>query len=255
MVCNVVKVGGAVVEDEGLRSLFLRSFSFIGGLKVLVHGGGRSATTVAGALGIDTRMIHGRRVTDEGMRKVVSMVYGGLVNKEIVASLQASGVDAIGLSGADLRLVVSRKRPPVEIDGEMVDFGYVGDVVSVNSQALRQLMEWGKVPVVAPLSFDPDHGLLNTNADTMASAIAASLSEDFETVLTFCFEKEGVLDGEGKVIPLIDRDLYNELKSSGVVSGGMVPKIDNAFAALQKGVKAVRITDTGHLNGGTIIYG
>ena len=157
MVCNVIKVGGAVVEDEGMRALFLERFSSVEGMKVLVHGGGRSATAVAGSLGIETRMIHGRRVTDEGMRKVVAMVYGGLVNKEIVASLQTSLIDAVGLTGADLKIVVSRRRPPVEIDGETVDFGYVGDVVSVNSSALRQLMEWGKVPVIAPLSFDPAH--------------------------------------------------------------------------------------------------
>ena len=255
MVCNVIKVGGAVVEDEGMRALFLERFSSVEGMKVLVHGGGRSATAVAGSLGIETRMIHGRRVTDEGMRKVVAMVYGGLVNKEIVASLQTSLIDAVGLTGADLKIVVSRRRSPVEIDGETVDFGYVGDVVSVNSSALRQLMEWGKVPVIAPLSFDPAHGLMNTNADTMASEIAASLSEFFETTLTFCFEKEGVLDPERKVIPFIDKGLYEELKSSGTVSGGMIPKIDNAFAALRRGVKTVRITDTGHLNGGTVIYG
>ena len=243
------------MEDKGLRNSFLEGFAVLGGRKVLVHGGGRSATTVAAALGIPTTMIEGRRITDEGMREVVTMVYGGLVNKEIVAALQVLGIDALGLTGADLSLVVSRKRPPVEIGGKTVDFGYVGDVVSVNAEALGKLLEWGKVPVVAPLSFDPDWGLMNTNADTMASEVAAALAADNEVSLTFCFEKEGVLGADGRVIPEIDPSLYGKLKSDGTVSGGMIPKIENAFAALSRGVKAVRITDIGHLDGGTLIYG
>ncbi len=255
MVCKVVKVGGAVVEDPLAREGFLKAFSAVEGEKILVHGGGRSATKLSADLGMETVMVEGRRVTDEAMRKVVTMVYGGLVNKEIVASLQSLGVNAAGFTGADLSLVKSRKRPPVEIGGEVVDFGYVGDVVSVNAVALKKLMDMGIVPVLAPLSFDPGQGLLNTNADTMAGEVAAAMAGDSEVELVFCFEKEGVLDSEGKVIPEIDGPLYEKLRSGGVVSCGMIPKLDNAFGALARGVKSVRITDTGNLNGGTLIHG
>ena len=248
---QVVKVGGAVVEDPASLSALLSAFAALPGLKVLVHGGGRSATRLSEALGIESRMVAGRRVTDEKTLEVVTMVYGGLVNKRIVAGLQALGVNALGLTGADLGYMLADKRPVGE-----VDYGWVGDVRSVDTSVLADLIARGVVPVLAPLTFDGAGHLLNTNADTIAGEAAKALAERFDVTLVYCFEKKGVLsdpdDGES-VIPLITRKSYAGLLASGVVAGGMVPKLDNAFAALDAGVSTVRITCTSALDAGTTV--
>ncbi len=253
MSINIIKVGGAVVEDANLRVSLLKNFASIPGDKVLVHGGGRTATAVASKLGIETKMAEGRRITDSAMLDVVTMVYGGLVNKTIVAELQALGINALGLTGADMKCVLAHKRPVKEID-----YGFVGDVDSVNAEAFRMLFDAEVVPVVAPLSFAPEGNLLNTNADTIATEVAKSLSASLEdeVILTFCFEKKGVLsdpDDDNSVIPAIDYESYMLLRSEGVVSGGMIPKLDNAFSALHSGVSKVVITNATDLTQGTVI--
>ena len=248
---QVVKVGGAVVEDPASLSSLLSAFAALPGLKVLVHGGGRSATRLSEALGIESRMVAGRRVTDEKTLEVVTMVYGGLVNKRIVAGLQALGVNALGLTGADLGYMLADKRPVGE-----VDYGWVGDVRSVDTSVLADLIARGVVPVLAPLTCDGAGHLLNTNADTIAGEAAKALAERFDVTLVYCFEKKGVLSDpsdESSVIPLITRESYAELLTAGVVAGGMVPKLDSAFSALDAGVSAVRITCASALEAGTIV--
>lgn len=250
MKLNVIKVGGAVVEDKEALSGLLSSLAALQEPFVLVHGGGRAATAMSERLGIETKMVGGRRITDADMLEVVTMVYGGLVNKRIVASLQALGVNAIGICGADLDCIRSVRRPVKD-----VDYGFVGDVKKVNGKALSDLVLSGAVPVVAPLTHDGCGQILNTNADTIASSVARGLAEYFDVTLTFCFEKEGVLDADGAVIPLIDRQSYKGLVADGTVSGGMLPKLDNAFAALECGVREVVITKADALgrNAGTRI--
>ena len=248
---NVIKVGGAVVEDAAALQSFLAQFASVEGLKVLVHGGGRSATAMAARLGIETKMLDGRRITDEAMLEVVTMVYGGLVNKTIVARMQAKGLDAIGLTGADLDSIRSDKRPSVPID-----YGFAGDVRTVNGHALHTLLAAGFVPVMAPLTHDGKGQLLNTNADTIAAEVAKGLVPYYDVTLTFCFEKKGVLanpQDEDSVIPRIDRASYDALVADGTLSGGMLPKIHNAFAALDAGVTRVVITSAANLNGGSEI--
>lgn len=234
---NVVKVGGAVVEDRKSLVSLLSHFAAIPGYKALVHGGGRSATALAGRLGLETKMIEGRRVTDDSMLEVVTMVYGGLVNKNIVAALQARGMTALGLTGADLGYMLSDRRPSVP-----VDYGWVGDVKEVNSEILSELICKGIVPVLAPLTCDGKGNLLNTNADTIASRAASALTDRFEVTLSYCFEMPGVIKG-GKVIPEIDRYYFETLKEEGTISGGMIPKLENAFTAISAGVSKVIITD------------
>ncbi len=253
MSLNIIKVGGAVVEDAAMRDKFLEKFAAVSGDKVLVHGGGRTATSVAARLGIETKMAEGRRITDAAMLDVVTMVYGGLVNKTIVARLQAFGVNALGLAGADMHCITAHKRPVKDID-----YGFVGDVDAVNVDAFKMLLGAGVVPVVAPLSFDPVGNMLNTNADTIATEVAKALSSelDNEVTLTFCFEKKGVLsdpDDDESVIPVIDSENYGKLKAEGVISGGMIPKLDNAFSALRAGVSKVVITNAADLTGGTVV--
>ncbi len=252
---NVIKVGGAVVENEERLQELIRQFATLPGYKVLVHGGGRSATTMASRLGIESRMVGGRRITGEDMLQVVTMVYGGLVNKRIVAALQACGVNAIGLTGADMDIIRSHKREPKLAtldDGtqELVDFGFVGDVDYADGHRLAALIHTGEgaeavVPVVAPLTHDGRGNILNTNADTMASTVAKALAEEFDVTLTFCFEKSGVLadaDDDDSVVPTINTQSYARLKADGIVSGGMIPKLDNAFDSIASGVKRVVIT-------------
>lgn len=248
---TVLKVGGAVVEDRQALDAFLAGFAALPGLKVLVHGGGREATRVAAQLGIETTMVNGRRVTDADMLRVVTMVYGGLVNKGVVAALQARGVNALGLTGADLGCMLAVKRPVTDID-----YGYVGDMEKVDTSILADLIARGVVPVMAPLSFDGKGSLLNTNADTIASSVAKALAERFEVTLAYCFEKAGVLrdpDDGSSVILLITKESFAALASEGVVSGGMLPKLQNAFEALESGVKEVRITKADAPEGGTRI--
>lgn len=238
---TVVKVGGKIVETPDTLETLLHRFSALEGLKVLVHGGGRTATEVAARLGVETHMVDGRRITDADMLRVVTMVYGGLVNKQVVARLQACGVNALGLTGADMNLIRSHRRP--ERNG--VDFGFVGDVDTVDGERLAQLLHSGVTPVVAPLTHDGEGHLLNTNADTMAGEVAKALARQFEVTLVYCFEHAGVLadpDNEASVIPLITRRDFDVLKAQGVVTGGMLPKIENCLSAVGAGVRRVVIT-------------
>jgi len=208
---------------------------------VLVHGGGRLATTLATRLGIESRMVNGRRITDQETLEVVTMVYGGLVNKQLVAQLQSRGVNAIGLTGADIDVIRSHRRPIK--DG--IDYGFVGDVDRVNGAQLSQLIESGITPVMAPLTHDGAGSMLNTNADTIASETAKSLADRYSVELVFCFEKPGVLsnpDDDTSVIARITRADFARLKSDGTISGGMLPKLENAFAAIDAGVERVIIT-------------
>ena len=250
---TLIKVGGKIVEEpESLKQL-LTDFSLIEGCKVLVHGGGRSATALAAQLGIESKMVNGRRVTDEEMLKVVTMVYGGLVNKKIVAGLQALGVNALGLTGADLNYMRSEKRPIAE-----VDYGFVGDVKQVDADILSDLISKGVVPVLAPLTHDKKGNLLNTNADTIAGEAAKALARYFEVTLMYCFEKKGVLmneTDEDSIIENINPATFEKLVAEGIISGGMIPKLENAFEALKSGVKTVVITraDRIHLLSGTKI--
>ena len=250
---QVIKIGGGILENETSREMFLRQFAAVEGPKVLVHGGGRLATTMAERLGVKTQMIDGRRVTDKETLDIVTMVYGGLVNKQVVAQLQTMGVNAIGLTGVDGGWMKSVKRPIKN----GIDYGYVGDVTEVHGEHLRMLLDNGLTPVIAPITYNEEGSLLNTNADTVASETAIALVEARGDVqLTFCFEKAGVLrdaDDESTLIPRITRDSYKQLLADGIVSGGMIPKIDNAFAAIEHGVQSVRITHANNLQGGTII--
>ena len=243
-----------MVEDAEQLAALLRNFSAIEGRKVLVHGGGRKATQVAGRLGVETRMVGGRRITDEQMLEVVTMVYGGLVNKQLVARLQANGVNALGLTGADADVIRSHKRPLK--DG--IDYGFVGDVDRVDGNILAQLVETGITPVMAPLTHDGEGCILNTNADTIASETAKALAHKYDVTLIFSFEKKGVLrnpDDDDSVIPVITRTLFNKYKADGTISGGMLPKIENALAAVEAGVSRVIITLATAIDGiqGTVI--
>ncbi|MBQ8100278.1 MAG: acetylglutamate kinase [Paludibacteraceae bacterium] len=250
---NVIKAGGAVVEDEVLLAALLDRFVQTSGAKVLVHGGGRTATALAAQLGIETRMAEGRRITDSDMLRVVTMVYGGLVSKTIAAALQARGINAVGLTGADMDIIRAAKRPV----RNGIDYGYAGDVTRVNADRLLQLLREGITPVVAPLTHDGQGHLLNTNADTIASETAKALAQaGCEVTLTYCFEKAGVLadaDDERSVVPLLTPALYERLRADGSVSGGMLPKLDNAFAALRAGVKRVVITNATADATGTVL--
>ena len=244
---TIIKVGGKIVEEQDSLAALLDRFSAIEGNKVLIHGGGRSATRMAERLGIESRMINGRRITDSDTLQVVTMVYGGLVNKTIVAQLQARGVNALGLTGADCNIIKAHKRPVGE-----VDYGFVGDVDKADGLMLSRLIEQGIVPIVAPLTHDGNGNLLNTNADTMAAETAKALSVHYDTRLIYCFEFPGVMrdpDDADSLIPTITRDSYRTLLADGIVSGGMVPKIDNAFNAIDNGVGEVIITRADAIDG------
>jgi len=244
---TIIKVGGKIVEEhESLNSLLDR-FAQIEGRKVLIHGGGRSATRIAERLGIESRMVGGRRITDSDTLQVVTMVYGGLVNKNIVAQLQARGVNALGLTGADCNIIRAHKRPVGE-----VDYGFVGDVDKADGAMLSRLIEQGIVPIIAPLTHDGNGNLLNTNADTMAAETAKALSAHYDTRLVYSFEHPGVMrdpDDAASLIPTITRESYSTLLADGTVSGGMIPKIDNAFNAIENGVKEVIITCADAIDG------
>lgn len=237
---TIIKVGGKIVENPESLNSFLKDFAAVEGKKLLVHGGGRSATQMAARLGVETKMVDGRRITDEAMLEVVTMVYGGLVNKRIVAGLQALGIDAVGLTGADMNIVLSDKRKV-----SAVDYGWVGDVKRVNAEAVATLIESGCCPVVAPLTHDGCGHMLNTNADTMAGEMAKAMAAHYDVTLMFCFEKPGVLADENddsSLIPTITPAVLDDLKRRGVVSGGMIPKLDNAIACVSAGVESVVIT-------------
>ena len=283
---SVIKVGGAVVEDPAQLSILLDAFVKVEGPKVLVHGGGRSATKLAAQLGIECQMVGGRRITDAETLKVVTMVYAGLVNKNIVAQLQARGINALGLTGADLNLIRAHRRP---VTKEGIDFGFVGDVDSADGERLLHLLQSGVTPVIAPLTHDGQGNLLNTNADTMAQTVATAIAKPRPTPdhsreggetsglqdsapalpsltggvggesavsLTFCFDLPGVLRDPADpstLIPRITEGDFHTLVSDGTIAGGMIPKLENAFAALRAGVAAVRITSIHDLTGGTLI--
>ncbi|MCL1943746.1 MAG: acetylglutamate kinase [Candidatus Azobacteroides sp.] len=237
---TIIKVGGKIVEEPETLKKLLSDFSMIQGYKVLVHGGGRSATKLADRLGIESKMVNGRRITDEDTLRVVTMVYGGLVNKNIVAGLQALNVNALGLTGADMNIIRSEIRPVKE-----VDYGLVGDVKAVDGKLLSELIKKDIVPVLAPLTHDKKGNMLNTNADTIAGETAKALAGYFEVTLMFCFEKKGVLSDESNddsVIPQITKALFDQYVSEGIIQGGMIPKLENAFEAIDAGVKHVVIT-------------
>ena len=251
---TIVQVGGAVVEDEAQLTQLLKDFAAIEGKKVLVHGGGRRATKVAAALGIESKMVNGRRIPDADMLEVVTVVYGGLVNKNLVARLQAAGVNALGLTGADIDVIRSHKRPIK--DG--IDFGFVGDVEKANGQMLHTLINAGITPVMAPLTHDGQGHILNTNADTIAGETAKALAPYYDVTLIYSFEKKGVLsnpDDDNSVISEITREDFERYKADGTVAGGMIPKLDNAFDAIDAGVKRVIITLATAIDGqhGTVI--
>ena len=241
------------MEDEAKLARLLSGFCAIKGRKVLVHGGGRRATQVAAQLGIESKMVNGRRITDEKMLGVVTMVYGGLVNKNIVARLQACGVNALGLTGADMDVIRSHKRPVKDID-----YGFVGDVERVDGDKLRMLVESGVTPVMAPLTHDGKGTMLNTNADTIAGETAKALAAHYDVTLNFCFEKKGVLadpDDDNSVIAEITRPDFERYVADGTVAGGMIPKLENAFGAIDAGVERVIITIADAIDGkhGTVI--
>lgn len=255
---TIIKVGGAVVEDDAQLNQLLHDFAAIKGHKILVHGGGRRATAIASQLGIETQMVGGRRITDARMLDVVTMVYGGLVNKTIVARLQAIGINAVGLTGADANAIKSHRRPPIPLptgegQGGALDYGFVGDVDDVDASKIAGFIELGITPVMAPLTHDGNGQMLNTNADTIASEVAKAMAaEGYDVTLAYCFEKAGVLanaDDETSVIPLITRDTFSQLVADGTISGGMLPKIENALSATKAGVSRVLITHSTDLLG------
>ncbi len=251
---TLIKVGGAIVEDEVQLNSLLHHFTAIEGRKVLVHGGGRRATQVASQLGIESKMVNGRRITDADMLQVVTMVYGGLVNKNLVARLQAQGVNALGLTGADMDVLRSHRRPVKN----GVDYGFVGDVDKADGARLQQLIEQGITPIMAPLTHDGAGNILNTNADTIAGETAKALAPYYDVTLIFCFEKAGVLadaNDDSSVIPVINHEDFKRYVADGTISGGMIPKIENALGAVDAGVAQVIITLADAIDGkhGTII--
>lgn len=239
---KVVKIGGNIVDNPAKLDKFLKDFAALGGDKILVHGGGKIATHIGKALGIETQMINGRRVTDAETLKVVTMVYAGLINKTIVDKLQTLGCNALGVSGADGGLIRSKKRAPVP-----VDYGYVGDPVQekFGLETASALIAAGFTIVIAPITMDESGGgLLNTNADTVAQTVAVGMAQKYDTELIYCFEKHGVLkdvEDDGSVIPLITPADFERLRADGTVADGMLPKLENAFRAIDNGVRSVVI--------------
>lgn len=232
---TVIKIGGNIVDNPKALESFLKDFSTLEGDKILVHGGGKIATKISAALGIETKMVEGRRVTDKETVEVVTMVYAGLVNKSIVSQLQAYGTNAIGLSGADADIIRSHKRHVVDID-----YGFVGDIDHIDAEKLMGFINAGLTPVIAPITHDGKGQLLNTNADTVASQIAQAL----KAKLVYCFELPGVMqdiNNPSSIIPRINTSKYGELKTGGIIANGMIPKLNNCFEALENGVTNVAI--------------
>lgn len=236
---TIVKIGGNIIDNSAELQQFITDFSKIEGYKVLVHGGGKSATKMAQSIGLVPQMIDGRRITDQPMLDVVVMIYAGEINKNIVAQLQANETNAMGFSGADGNLIQSTKR-----NHPTIDYGFVGDVQKVNTALLETLIENQITPVFCAITHDKQGQLLNTNADTIASELAIALSEVFEVTLTYCFEKPGVLydaEDDTSVIENINKELYEQLKTEGAIHSGMIPKLDNCFNSLSKGVHKIKI--------------
>jgi len=245
---TIIKIGGNVIDNSANLHQFLLDFTALPGDKILVHGGGKIATELGESLGVEAKMIEGRRVTDIETLRIVTMVYAGLINKNMVAQLQAKGSNAIGLTGADGNIIKAKKRPVKEID-----YGFVGDLDehSVSATTLDSLLKAGLVPVLCAITHDGDTQLLNTNADTIASSVAVAMSALYETRLVYCFEKKGVLrdvNDDDSVVREIKTDEFDGLKADGTVQGGMIPKLHNAFEAIKKGVSAVYIGKADELN-------
>lgn len=235
----VIKIGGNIIDDESKLSHFLREFSQIKEKKILVHGGGKLATRLAEKLGIEQQLVDGRRITDAETLRIVTMVYAGFINKNITAQLQMNGCNAIGICGVDGNSILAHKRAKGTID-----YGFAGDIDSVNTAFIDALLQQGNDLVYAPITHDGKGQLLNTNADTIAQEVATALSATYDVSLVFGFEKAGVLrnaDDDSTVIPSIDPASYIHLKNEQVIFAGMIPKLDNAFAAIGKGVKQVMI--------------
>jgi acetylglutamate kinase len=244
-ILHVVKIGGNVIDNPAALTCFLTDFAGITGPKLLIHGGGKIATQMATSMGIESQMIEGRRVTDEESLRIVTMVYAGWINKSIVAELQGLSCNALGLTGPDGRIVLSKKRAATPID-----YGFVGDIVSVNAESLAGLVQAGFSPVFAPITADSAGQLLNTNADTMAQALAIALSSHYDVTLTYCFEKKGVLldpHDDDSVISSINSASFIELKEKGIVTEGMIPKLENALKAISAGVSVVRLCHADNL--------
>nr|WP_195459835.1 acetylglutamate kinase [Alistipes sp. D31t1_170403_E11] len=242
---TVVKIGGNVIDNPEALKRFLEEFAALQGAKILVHGGGKLATRLAERLELKVQMVDGRRITDKGTLDVVTMVYAGLINKQVVAGLQAAGCNALGLSGADGNAVTARRRDP-----NPVDYGFVGDIERVDSGLLRRLLEGGITPVFSAIMHDGQGTLLNCNADSVASAIALGAAEIAPADLVFCFEKNGVLrdpEDDTTLIREITSETYAPLKADGIVSKGMIPKIENALKAVEKGVRSVTIKHSENL--------
>jgi|SRR5436190_4650851 len=243
----VIKIGGNVIDDDTVLQSFLKDFAAIPEKKILIHGGGKVASNIGKQLGIEPNYVNGRRITDEATIDLVTMVYGGLLNKKIVAKLQSLNCNSIGLTGADANIIPAVKRPVGEID-----YGFVGDIENLQLAvgSLKLFFSNDLVPVIAPLTHDGGGQILNTNADTIASALAIALSESYDVRLIYCFEKKGVLenvDDENSVIPLINKEKYQQLLQDKKLADGILPKIDNAFAAINSGVKEVLVGDAGDL--------
>jgi acetylglutamate kinase len=251
----VIKIGGNVIDNDHALVAFLEGLTSLESSWILVHGGGKLATDLSTRLGIETQMIDGRRITDKATLDVVTMVYGGLANKRIVVGLQALGINALGITGADGNIIraTTRKHPTT-------DYGFVGDIESVHAERLQSLLQSGFLPVLAPLTHDGAGNILNTNADTIAAEVAAALARQYDVRLVYCFEKPGVLrnlNDDNSVIPRITSRSYEELRTSGIIVKGMIPKMDNAFSALRRGVSSVVIAnaDSVGLLGGNTAFG
>ena len=239
---SIIKIGGNIIEDETSLQAFLKLFANLEGKKILVHGGGKRATHIASKLGIESQMVNGRRITDAETLEVITMVYGGLVNKNVVAKLQALNTNAIGLTGADINSIQSVKRPVKDID-----FGFVGDVESVAHQSIDKLIQADFTPVFCAITHDGNGQLLNTNADTITSQVAIGMSKLYETSIYYCFELNGVLEDindKNSVVKHIDTNLYQDLLAKGIIADGMLPKLENCFAALQNGVSTINMGNT-----------
>ena len=236
---NIIKIGGNVINDSSELASFLKDFTTIEGLKILVHGGGRKATELATKLQLEPKMVGGRRITDAVNLEVVTMVYAGLLNKNIVAILQQNNCNAIGLSGADGNVIKAHKRIVKDID-----YGFAGDIDSVDSNIIQSFLNASLTPVFCAITHDANGQLLNTNADTIASEVAAAMSNTYDVVLTYCFEKNGVLkdvSDNNSVIESINSETYIHLKNEKIIAEGMLPKLENCFNALQKGVSKIVI--------------
>ena len=242
----VIKIGGHIVDNPALLTSCLQAFAQVKGQAILIHGGGKLATSLATSMGVEQKMVEGRRITDEATLKIVTMVYAGYINKNIVAQLQAEGVDAIGLSGVDGNLILAHQRINAAID-----FGFVGDIDQINTNLLNELLSKNRTLVIAPITHDGKGQLLNTNADTIAQSIATALASTYQVHLIYGFEKEGVLkdiQDPSSVILRINRQLYGTLKDQKVILDGMIPKIDNAYQALENGVQSVIIGKAEKMN-------